>query len=161
SDVSWGSDPGQQQQQPPQVKSSTIKVKPNFIIENQNFTPNVAKLPSYHHTNEWNTRSSDSRSEIMYRGKDKVVSSRYNSVVRNPRFNSSPGISNTMSDVTYQPKELRTEVPNYGSEWNSSYERNFYQHKPTVQLSARIPHSIDENTPYSSSRVINQQQQHK
>ncbi|GBB99094.1 hypothetical protein RclHR1_03410007 [Rhizophagus clarus] len=168
SDVSWGSDPGQQQQSLPQVKSQTIKVNPNFIVESQSFTP---KLPSYvnnnastynTNTNEWNTKSFDSRSEIMYRGKDKVISSRHiNPVVRNPRFNSSsPGIPKTMSDVTYQPKELRTESSNYNNPEYPSYEGNFYQRKPTVQVSARIPYSIDESIPsYSGARVINQQQQ--
>ncbi|RIA79324.1 hypothetical protein C1645_823216 [Glomus cerebriforme] len=176
SDVSWGSDPGQQQQPLPQVKNPTVKVNPNFIIEHQNFIPNIAKLPphvnnvpSYHHhtnTNDWNTKSSDSRSEIMYRGKDKMVSSRHNTVIRNPRFNSnsSPGIPKTMSDVTYQPKELRTEVPHYNNP--EYYGGNSYQRKPSVQVSARIPYSVDESTPlYTGSRVINQhqqqQQQHK
>ncbi|RGB32108.1 hypothetical protein C1646_744026 [Rhizophagus diaphanus] len=173
SDVSWGSDPGQQQQSSPQVKNPTVKVNPNFIIEGQGFTPKLSSYinnnaPSYHHTNtnEWNTKSSkslDSRSEIMYGGKDKdrVVSSRHiNPVIRNPRFNSSPGIPKTMSDVTYQPKELRTEASNYDNPGYPSYG-NLYQRKPTVQVSARIPYSIDESTSYSGARVLNQQQQHK
>jgi hypothetical protein len=175
SDVSWGSDPGQQQQSSPQVKSQTVKVNPNFILESQSFTPKSPSYinnntPSYHHTNtnEWNTKSFDSRSEIMYGGKDKdkVVSSRHiNPVIRNPRFNLPPGTPKTMSDVTYQPKELRTDVsnydnPGYSSYGGTSYGGNLYQRKPTVQVSARIPYSIDESIPtYSSARVINQQQQ--
>ncbi|CAG8564466.1 11361_t:CDS:2, partial [Rhizophagus irregularis] len=171
SDVSWGSDPGQQQQSSPQVKSPTVKVNPNFIIEGQGFTPKLSSYinnnaPSYHHTNtnEWNTKSSkslDSRSEIMYGGrdKDKVISSRHiNPVIRNPRFNSSPGIPKTMSDITYQPKELRTEASNYDNPGYPSYGGNLNQRKPTVQVSARIPYSIDESTSYSGARVINQQQ---
>jgi hypothetical protein len=170
SDVSWGSDPGQQQQPLPRVSSPTVKVNPNLIIENQGFTPNFGKIsphinnaPPIHRTdtNEWNTKSPDSRSEVVYRGKDKdkVVSSRHNYVVRNPRFNSnvSPGILKTMSDVTYQPKELRTEVSN--PEY-SSYGVNSHQRKPIVQASARISYSANESIhPYPGARVINQQQQ--
>jgi hypothetical protein len=169
SDVSWGSDPGQQQPPLPQVTSPTVKVNPKFIIDsNQSFTPNFAKLshvnntPSHYptntNTNEWNTKNTksfDSRSEVMYRGKDKVVSSRHNSVIRNPRFDS--GIPKTMSDVTYQPKELRTEVSHYSNPEYSSYGGNSYQRKPIVQASARVPYSINENTPYTGPRVINQE----
>ncbi|CAB5141572.1 unnamed protein product [Rhizophagus irregularis] len=142
SDVSWGNDPCQQQQSSRQVKSPTVKINPNFIIEGQGFTPklsfyinNNATFLSLYKYNEWSTKSFDSRLEIMYGGRDndKVVSSRHiNPIIRNPR----------------------TEASNYDNPGYPSYGGNLYQRKPTVQVSARIPYSIDESTSYSGARKV-------
>ncbi|CAB5357395.1 unnamed protein product [Rhizophagus irregularis] len=128
SDVSWGNDPCQQQQSSRQVKSPTVKINPNFIIEGQGFTPklsfyinNNATFLSLYKYNEWSTKSFDSRLEIMYGGRDndKVVSSRHiNPIIRNPR----------------------TEASNYDNPGYPSYGGNLYQRKPT-----------DESTSYSGT----------
>ncbi|UZO06859.1 uncharacterized protein OCT59_027164 [Rhizophagus irregularis] len=110
SDVSWGNDPCQQQQSSRQVKSPTVKINPNFIIEGQGFTPklsfyinNNATFLSLYKYNEWSTKSFDSRLEIMYEGRDNDK----------------------------QPKELRTEASNYDNPGYPSYGGNLYQRKPT------------------------------
>ncbi|CAB4373559.1 unnamed protein product [Rhizophagus irregularis] len=111
SDVSWGNDPCQQQQSSRQVKSPTVKINPNFIIEGQGFTPklsfyinNNATFLSLYKYNEWSTKSFDSRLEIMYEGRD---------------------------NDKVQPKELRTEASNYDNPGYPSYGGNLYQRKPT------------------------------
>ncbi|PKY27573.1 hypothetical protein RhiirB3_529285 [Rhizophagus irregularis] len=113
SDVSWGNDPCQQQQSSRQVKSPTVKINPNFIIEGQGFTPklsfyinNNATFLSLYKYNEWSTKSFDSRLEIMYGGRDNDK----------------------------QPKELRTEASNYDNPGYPSYGGNLYQrYKSTIQ----------------------------
>ncbi|CAI2164561.1 10297_t:CDS:2 [Funneliformis geosporum] len=178
SDVSWGSDPGQQNQQQhqqhqqqqqhqqhqhQQSTNPTVKVNPNFIIGNQNFQQNYAThFKNIPNKNEWGTKSLDSRSEIMYSGTDKVVSSRHNNVARNPRLNPNfpSGNPKTMSDVTYQPKELRTDVLHYNDPECFSYGGNSHQRKPTVPVTARIPYSIDENE-HSHTYARDTNQQHK
>ncbi|CAG8522940.1 6091_t:CDS:2 [Funneliformis mosseae] len=127
---------------------------------NQSFQPNYAtRFNNLPHKNEWGTKSPDSRSEIMYNGKDKLVSSRHNNVARNPRFNPNfpSGTPKTMSDVTYQPKELRT---HYNDPESFSYGGNSHQRKPTVSATARIPYSIDENE-HNPTYVRDTNVQHK
>ncbi|POG60638.1 hypothetical protein GLOIN_2v1884181 [Rhizophagus irregularis DAOM 181602=DAOM 197198] len=121
SDVSWGNDPCQQQQSSRQVKSPTVKINPNFIIEGQGFTPklsfyinNNATFLSLYKYNEWSTKSFDSRLEIMYEGRDNDK----------------------------QPKELRTEASNYDNPGYPSYGGNLYQRKPTDESTS---YSDDED----------------